>query len=184
LTEVPGDGGSSVGRGGCCRGGCFLRARECSCAGAGESGWMARLIPLTVDGLIYASSMAMFDSARRASAFPLWRGGCCASASRPPSRRTWPTAWGTVWSAAASAWPAVALVGSYELLMVIICGAQVPPGSGCATNVPQEDPLYEPAARVFADELAAARVPSVVRPCPASCRAAAGAARTRASISG
>jgi hypothetical protein len=28
-----------------------------------ESGWTARLIPLTVDGLIYASSMAMLDSA-------------------------------------------------------------------------------------------------------------------------
>jgi hypothetical protein len=28
-----------------------------------EPGWTARLIPLTVDGLIYASSMAMLDSA-------------------------------------------------------------------------------------------------------------------------
>jgi hypothetical protein len=31
----------------------------------GESGWSSRLFPLTVDGLIYASSMAMLDSARR-----------------------------------------------------------------------------------------------------------------------
>ena len=31
----------------------------------GESGWTARLIPLTVDGLIYVSSMVMLDSARR-----------------------------------------------------------------------------------------------------------------------
>jgi hypothetical protein len=31
----------------------------------GESGWSGQLIPLTVDGLIYASSMAMLDSARR-----------------------------------------------------------------------------------------------------------------------
>ena len=31
----------------------------------GETGWTARLIPLTVDGLIYASSMVMLDSARR-----------------------------------------------------------------------------------------------------------------------
>jgi hypothetical protein len=30
----------------------------------GESGWTGRLIPLTVDGLIYASSMVMLDSAR------------------------------------------------------------------------------------------------------------------------
>ncbi len=31
----------------------------------GESGWTGRLIPLTVDGLIYGSSMAMLNSARR-----------------------------------------------------------------------------------------------------------------------
>ena len=31
----------------------------------GEAGWTGRLIPLTVDGLIYASSMVMLDSARR-----------------------------------------------------------------------------------------------------------------------
>jgi hypothetical protein len=30
----------------------------------GESGWTARMVPLTVDGLIYASSMVMLDSAR------------------------------------------------------------------------------------------------------------------------
>jgi putative transposase len=34
----------------------------------GESGWTGRLIPLTVDGLIYASSMAMLDSERRGNA--------------------------------------------------------------------------------------------------------------------
>jgi Protein of unknown function (DUF2637) len=31
----------------------------------GEAGWTGRLVPLTVDGLIYASSMAMLDCARR-----------------------------------------------------------------------------------------------------------------------
>jgi hypothetical protein len=31
----------------------------------GETGWTAGLVPLTVDGLIYASSMMMLDSARR-----------------------------------------------------------------------------------------------------------------------
>jgi hypothetical protein len=36
----------------------------------GESGWTARLVPLTVDGLIYASSMVMLDSARRATPVP------------------------------------------------------------------------------------------------------------------
>ena len=36
----------------------------------GESGWTGRLIPLTVDGLIYASSMVMLDSARRGVRVP------------------------------------------------------------------------------------------------------------------
>jgi hypothetical protein len=36
----------------------------------GESGWTARMVPLTVDGLIYASSMVMLDSARRKTAVP------------------------------------------------------------------------------------------------------------------
>jgi hypothetical protein len=31
----------------------------------GEAGWTGRLLPLTVDGLIYASSMVMLESARR-----------------------------------------------------------------------------------------------------------------------
>jgi hypothetical protein len=31
----------------------------------GETGWTAHLIPLTVDGLIWASSMVMLDSVRR-----------------------------------------------------------------------------------------------------------------------
>src|SRR3984885_13047015 len=36
----------------------------------GESGWTGRLIPLTVDGLIYASSMVMLDAARRGARVP------------------------------------------------------------------------------------------------------------------
>ena len=34
----------------------------------GEAGWTARLVPLTVDGLIYASSMVILDSALRKDA--------------------------------------------------------------------------------------------------------------------
>jgi Protein of unknown function (DUF2637) len=36
----------------------------------GESGWTARLVPLTVDGLVYASSMVMLDSAPRKTSGP------------------------------------------------------------------------------------------------------------------
>jgi hypothetical protein len=64
--------------------------------------------------------------------------------------------------AAVGARPAVALAGSYELLTVIIRSAQVPAvmpsaqDDGSAT-----DPLGERAAVVFADDLAADRVPSI-----------------------
>jgi hypothetical protein len=36
----------------------------------GEYGWTARMVPLTVDVLIYASSMVMLDSARRKATVP------------------------------------------------------------------------------------------------------------------
>jgi hypothetical protein len=65
----------------------------------GESGWTGRLIPLTVDGLIYASSMVMLDSARRGVQVPTlarWLLGCGLSRRWP---RTSPTAWATASSA-------------------------------------------------------------------------------------
>jgi hypothetical protein len=36
----------------------------------GESSWTGRFIPLTVEGLIYASSMVMLDAARRGVRVP------------------------------------------------------------------------------------------------------------------
>jgi uncharacterized protein DUF2637 len=36
----------------------------------GEAGWTAHMVPLTVDGLIYASSMVILDSARRKTPVP------------------------------------------------------------------------------------------------------------------
>jgi hypothetical protein len=40
----------------------------------GDAGWTARLVPLTVDGMIYASSMVMLDSTRRKVAtVPQWK---------------------------------------------------------------------------------------------------------------
>jgi Protein of unknown function (DUF2637) len=36
----------------------------------GESGWTAHIVPLTVDGLSYAGSMVMLDSARRKTPVP------------------------------------------------------------------------------------------------------------------
>ena len=67
--------------------------------------------------------------------------------------------------AAVAAWPAVALVGSYELLMMIIRGAQVPADvtavAGLPGRPPDADPLQMQVAQVIADDLAAGRVASV-----------------------
>lgn len=66
---------------------------------------------------------------------------------------------------AVAAWPAVALVGSYELLMMIIRSAQLPGAGavpvGAHERIPGTDPLQGQAAQAFAVELAAGRVPSV-----------------------
>ena len=63
----------------------------------GEAGWTGRLVPLTVDGLIYASSMVMLDSARRKLPVPplarwllgLHRGDTCQRGARPWPRALW-----------------------------------------------------------------------------------------------
>ena len=63
--------------------------------------------------------------------------------------------------AAVAAWPAVALIGSYELLMMIIRSAQVLEDAPIVPGLPDMDPLQAQAAEVFADYLAADRIPSV-----------------------
>jgi hypothetical protein len=127
----------------------------------GESGWTARMVPLTVDGLIYASSMVMFDSARRKTPVPIlarWLLGLGIAATLAAN-----VAHGLghgLIGAAVAAWPAVALVGSYELLMMVIRSSQIPVNDRSETGQ-DADPLKEQAAELFVEELAADRVPSV-----------------------
>jgi hypothetical protein len=127
----------------------------------GESGWTARLVPLTVDGLIYASSMVMLDSARRETSVPAlarWLLGLGIAATLAAN-----VAHGfchALIGAAVAAWPAVALVGSYELLMMVIRNSQVP-AQDKPDSVDEADPLQEQAAELFAEQLAADRVPSI-----------------------
>jgi hypothetical protein len=127
----------------------------------GEGGWTARLIPLTVDGLIYASSMVMLDSARRGVPVPVlarWLLGLGVAATLA-ANVAHGLGHGPV-GAAVAAWPAVALVGSYELLMMVIRSSQTA-SDGVPDNERASDPLREQAAEVFAEQLAADRVPSV-----------------------
>jgi hypothetical protein len=61
-------------------------------------------------------------------------------------------------------WPAVALVGSYELLMVIIRSGRLPAGGAAgpeASGAAGDGRLRVRAAEEFAGEVAAGRVPSV-----------------------
>lgn len=58
----------------------------------GEAGWAGRLVPLTVDGLIYASSMVMLDAARRKTPVPALARWLLALVSQRRSGPTSPTA--------------------------------------------------------------------------------------------
>jgi hypothetical protein len=87
----------------------------------GESGTTARLVPLTVDGLIWAASMVILDANRRTSRVPPLAGwslgvGIVATIGANLAHGM---GHGPI-GALVSAWPALALVGSYELLMMLI----------------------------------------------------------------
>ena len=127
----------------------------------GEAGWTARLVPLTVDGLIYASSLVMLDSARRKTSVPAlarWLLGLGIAATRA-ANVSHGLGHGLI-GAAVAAWPAIALVGSYELLMMVIRSSQVS-ARDTSDRKHETDPLMEQAAEVFAEQLAADQVPSV-----------------------
>ena len=127
----------------------------------GEAGWTGRLVPLTVDGLIYASSMVMLEAARCKARVPVltrWLLGLGIAANLA-ANVAHGLGHGPV-GAAVAAWPAVALVGSYELLMMVIRGSQALP-DGAPGKAEARDPLQEQAVEVFACQLAADRVPSV-----------------------
>ena len=74
----------------------------------GESGMMARLLPFTVDGLIWAASMVVLTPAAGASRYRGWPPGAWARGSWPRSAPTWHTAWGMArlvrWSAHGPRW--------------------------------------------------------------------------------
>ncbi|WP_433229294.1 DUF2637 domain-containing protein [Actinomadura formosensis] len=86
----------------------------------GEAGVTARLVPFTVDGLIWAASMVILDASRRDRPIPALAGwslaaGICATVGANVAHGA---AHGPI-GALVSAWPALALVGSFELLMTL-----------------------------------------------------------------
>jgi hypothetical protein len=92
----------------------------------GETGITARLEPATIDGLVYASSMVVLYAARHRVPVPSlarWLLGLGIAATLTANMaQGW--SHGPV-GAVVAAWPAVSLVGSYELLVWLIrtCGA-------------------------------------------------------------
>ena len=87
----------------------------------GESGITARLEPATIDGLVYASPMVVLYAARHRVPVPClarWLLGLGIAATLTANMaQGW--SHGPV-GAVVAAWPAVSLVGSYELLVWLI----------------------------------------------------------------
>ena len=98
----------------------YQHAYELVCS-HGESGTTARLVPFTVDGLIWAASMVVLDASRRDQPVPrlaAWSLGAGIVAT-VGANLAHGVGHGPV-GALVSAWPALALVGSFELLMMLI----------------------------------------------------------------
>jgi Protein of unknown function (DUF2637) len=87
----------------------------------GESGVTARLEPVTIDGLVYASSMVNLYAARHRLPVPVLARWLLALGIAATLAANMAQGWsrGPV-GAVIAAWPAVSLVGSYELLVWII----------------------------------------------------------------
>jgi hypothetical protein len=128
----------------------------------GESGVTALLEPGTIDGLVYASSMVILHAARHRLPVPRlarWMLALGITASLAVNvAQGW--SHGLV-GAAAAAWPAVALVGSYELLAWMIRttggGPDHVPSPDHATAQPdQPGPSRRPAASSACETVTAA----------------------------
>jgi Protein of unknown function (DUF2637) len=87
----------------------------------GETGITARLVPFTVDGLILAASMLILDANRRNQPAPPLARWCLGAgiAATIGANLAHGLGHGPI-GALVSAWPALALAGSFELLMTLI----------------------------------------------------------------
>jgi Protein of unknown function (DUF2637) len=141
----------------------------------GQAGVAARLLPLSVDGLILAASLVMLLEARAGRTAPVLARvmlglGVAATVA---ANVAFGAADGLT-GAAISAWPAIAFIGCAELLIGSIRrtrpvpvsantgGQGVPAVSGEVPGaVPVPDQLSAQATSMFSDDLAAGRVPSI-----------------------
>jgi Protein of unknown function (DUF2637) len=87
----------------------------------GESGLTARLVPFTVDGLILAASMLILDASQRNQPAPPLAHWCLGAGilATTSANLAHGLGHGPI-GALVSSWPALALAGSFELLMTLI----------------------------------------------------------------
>ncbi|QBI56167.1 DUF2637 domain-containing protein [Streptomonospora litoralis] len=83
----------------------------------GEPAWRAALFPLSVDGMIVASSMALLADARHGRRGGLLPWTLLILGSVASLAANIAVADPTLWSRVIHAWPSFALMGAYELLM-------------------------------------------------------------------
>lgn len=107
----------------------------------GESGPTARLVPFTVDGLIWAASMVILDASRRQHPAPTLANwslavGIMATVGANVAHGASHDPIGAV----VSAWPSLALVGSFELLMTSPAPQQAKPRHRMSNAPPQSTP--------------------------------------------
>ncbi|MDL4818932.1 DUF2637 domain-containing protein [Actinomadura opuntiae] len=104
----------------------------------GEAGATARLVPFTVDGLIWAASMVLLEASRRKQPAPaLAKWSLAVGIVATVGANVAHGASHGVIGALVSAWPALALVGSFELLMNLTCAPQPTPHHSGTSNAPQ-----------------------------------------------
>jgi hypothetical protein len=147
----PGDPLHDSGRGlrrGRLRGGRLLLAHLRAGPAHGQDGTAARLLPLSVDGLILAASLVLLHEARNdrdapaLARFMLWLGiGATIGAN---------IAYGAgygLFGALISAWPAVAFIGAVEIAMQQVRRARAPQTATSGPDVPKVPGDVEQAVR-------------------------------------
>jgi hypothetical protein len=123
----------------------------------GQDGAAARLLPLSVDGLILAASLVLLHEARngrdvpRLARFMLWLG----IAATVGANIAYGAGYGLL-GAVISAWPAVAFIGSVEIAMQQVRRSRVPRVATIGPAVPEVPCDVEQAVRAaYAASLAA-----------------------------
>jgi hypothetical protein len=125
----------------------------------GQDGTAARLLPLSVDGLILAASLVLLHEARngrgapRLARFMLWLG----IAATIGANIAYGAGYGLP-GALISAWPAVAFIGAVEIAMQQVRRSRVPSTATSGPDVPQTPGDVEQAVRAaYAASVAAGK---------------------------